>query len=503
MAGFGKMEGMEEQTEECPKKVPGPAKRGGWRRRKWWVVAFIAAVLFFASAPLTEIAVEHVLKSKLNDPEKGLSCREVSMNGFGYLKLLFKRDPGRVDIRGLRYSLEAMLPDGGILESREAEVDVTLKRREMAPAGRLSLSVKGRAFDWPLTASGAIDLSWSNLVTAAGSVRAELSDLDGGSPYAVTADFSASPSAWRADARIAEFELSSEDPVAGRLVSRLDAPAVSNLVFNGRVKLDVSAQKTEEVPVVAWTLRAPMRGFNAKLDLAGAPFELSGASVMLGASGIANHLDVEPVRLYMRALETSGFALTNAYASLRNEGRTLVVSEAGAGCCGGTVKLYSLSLDPEKLNAGFTLFVDDIDAGEALSHLNGFRGTATGRLHGKLPLSVRGGTKVRLRDAFLYSTPGETGNLKMWDSSLITDQLRLGGVPEETCGNLENALSNLDYTTLKLKFANEADGDALLTMKLAGTATRGQLTVPVDITVNFRGAIEQILNLGLKTASQL
>ena len=38
---------------------------------------------------------------------------------------------------------------------------------------------------------------------------------------------------------------------------------------------------------------------------------------------------------------------------------------------------------------------------------------------------------------------------------------------------------------------------ATLSTTVRGTATRGNLSVPVDITVNFNGELEQLINTGL------
>ena len=142
--------------------------------------------------------------------------------------------------------------------------------------------------------------------------------------------------------------------------------------------------------------------------------------------------------------------------------------------------------------------LDDVDAGKTLSHLNGFRGKASGRLHGKVKLFVReGGKAVRLSDAFLYSTPGEVGKLQMENPKTITDNLALAGLDDDFQGNVRNALSNLDYTVLKLNLKRRPDNQATLAVRLSGTATRGDLTVPVDLNVNINGELEQLINTGL------
>ena len=181
-----------------------------------------------------------------------------------------------------------------------------------------------------------------------------------------------------------------------------------------------------------------------------------------------------------------------------------MITEAEAGFCGGKVNLYSLVLNPKNLSTGFTLFLDDVDAGEALSHLKGFRGEASGRLHGKVKLRVKdGGEAVRLSDAFLYSAPGETGKLRMENPEMVADGLALAGLDEAARGNVANALTDLDYSVLRLDLRRMEGRSARLSVRLGGSATRGGKTVPVDLTVNFNGELEQLINTGLGYSAKL
>jgi hypothetical protein len=161
------------------------------------------------------------------------------------------------------------------------------------------------------------------------------------------------------------------------------------------------------------------------------------------------------------------------------------------------VRIYSLHLDPEHLNAGVTLTVDGIDTGEALRHVKNFRGEASGRLYGKIPLHMREGRRLRLRSTYLYSVPGEVGKLKVYDPKPVIDNLAMGGVPQTTCDNLSKALADLSYDVFKISLQPE-DGDGLaLSFKIAGTSKHGNVTVPVTLEVTFHGDIEQLLNTGL------
>ena len=317
-------------------------------------------------------------------------------------------------------------------------------------------------------------------------------------PWRLTAEFGAGFGEWFARVKLPETKFSESDPLIASLLERYPTTAVSNLVFSGSVALDASVERTREVPVATWAAKAPIRGVNASLFAGKTPITVTDLSLTPGASGIASHVDIAPLFPRAKEIVAAGFSLTNFHAAVRATEKALMVNDAEAGFCGGKVSLYSLYLDPRTLNTGLTLFLEDIDAGAALGHFKGFRGDASGHLHGKIRLFTKeAGKSVRLKDAFLYSTPGETGKLRLDDTKAVTDSLTLAGIDAATRGNVANALADLDYSVLKLDLRRGSGQTATLSISIRGTATRGELTVPVDIDVNLNGELDQLLNTGL------
>ena len=383
---------------------------------------------------------------------------------------------------------EGLGDNAALFTNRTASVKVHLRRRH---GGGFIVRARGHALDWPFSARA--DVSFSGL-GANGNLSARLDDT----PWRANATFRVQGlGGWDAQVSVPETAFSEQDPVLAHLLSRLPMPAVSNLAFAGSIAIDAKADRTSARPVPAWTATADLRGLNASLAAGGTPVALNNLSLKARASGIADHLDIAPIRPRADSIEAAGFALTNFYATVMPGERTHLVTEAGAELCGGAVRIYSLRLNPESLSTGFTLFLDDIDAGEVLSHITCFNGTASGRLHGKIPLYVKDGRTLRLRDAFLYSTPGAVGSVRVNDPTPITDNLALGGVSESARDNLARALANLDYSVLALDLKRESEGGLALTFRVEGTATSGEITVPVVVAVTFHGDIEQLLNTGL------
>ena len=341
---------------------------------------------------------------------------------------------------------------------------------------------------------------WLNGPCLAGELSVAVMD----SPWRATARFSASCFSCAADVLLGETPFSETDPTVRALLSRCPLPAVSNLTFSGSVALRATAERTFGMPVPVWAVSVPFRNVSADMVWDGKALSLEDLSFTAAATGIADHVDVTPTYIRAKALSFAGLDLSKLSASVLVSEKNLLVTSASAGLCGGTVNLHSLFLDTQSLNAGFTLYLDNIDAGEALTTFKGFEGTATGRLHGKLKLSVReGGKAVRMSDAFLYSTPGEGGKIRMENPEAVTDGLALVGIDDATRNNVNNALTDLDYSVLKMNLKRLSGRNATLTVHVDGSATRNGTTVPVDLTVNVSGELEQLINTGLGYAAKM
>ena len=356
--------------------------------------------------------------------------------------------------------------------------------------------VRSEAAEFGLAASPKMTLGycWRNGPGITGKFEITFAD----SPWHATAEFGASCCEWSASVKMDETPFSENDTVIRTFLGKYPVTAVSNLTFSGSIALDAKAERTFHKPVPVWTAKLPIRNLSIGLTISNENYSVCGFSVTPAASGISDHIDIATMLPRAKSISAAGFDLSDFHASVRVTEKALLVTEAAAGFCGGQVNLYSVFLDPKNLNTGFTLFVDDVNVGEALTHLNGFNGEASGRLHGKIKLFVRkGGKAIRLSDAFLYSTPGETGKLKLADPTPVTDNLAMAGLDESTRNNVTDALTDLDYSVLRLNLKRGEGRSATLSTTIRGTATRGKTSVPVDITLNFNGELEQLINTGL------
>lgn len=363
--------------------------------------------------------------------------------------------------------------------------------------GGLLLTARGKLLDWPYTLK--VDADYSLLALTADATADFTFD---GSDLNLSARARATPRTWRGELDLPTTTLTEKTPILADLLSRLDLGNISNLTFSAAVSLKAAAEKTREIPVPVWFAKARLRNGSATALLGEMPISTVGVHTSFGAEGIADRVSFETVTPRIRETTLGALTISNFASTIRPSERGFIVNEASAEFCGGEIRVYSLYLDPQRLSGGFTLFLDNINAGEILCHLKGFNGEATGRLHGKLPLTLKNGNELRLKDAYLYSTPGEMGTIKVSNPEPILNNLALSGVDQATCDNLGKALANLLYSVLKLDLRRDENGELALGLKVEGSSTHGRTTVPVSFTVTFHGDLEQLINTGLKLRKQ-
>jgi len=331
-------------------------------------------------------------------------------------------------------------------------------------------------------------------------VQANLQAAIVDTPWKLTADLSASPFQWHARVNVPSTSFDHRDRTLARLLEAYPPKGVSNLTFSGNVALDASADRTFSFPLPKWKVQAKLDSICASAVVNTTPVNLTGLTLSAETSGIADHIDAPPIRPQVRSLEYGNFSVSNLVASIRvTDTRSLVIDSATARLWNGSVSLYAVYFNPKTRNLFCTLFVDDVSAGEAMQSLSGFAGEASGRLHGKLKVRLlEDGAALMLREAFLYSVPGETGKLRISDPERMTETLQLSGLDLANRKNIANALTDLDYSVLKLDLKRNNGPDAALNLRIEGSATRNGLTVPVVLDVTLHGAIEQLVNTSLK-----
>ncbi|MDD4101883.1 MAG: YdbH domain-containing protein [Kiritimatiellae bacterium] len=176
--------------------------------------------------------------------------------------------------------------------------------------------------------------------------------------------------------------------------------------------------------------------------------------------------------------------------------KELFVDRLEVGWCKGRLNAYSVHLDFKNPQDDFIVYADRIDLGEALMMALSFKGQIEGYLYGRFPVGIDRG-RVKLYNGFLYSLPGQSGKLRLDDSGQMLELLERAGIRGDVQEPLSKALSDMDFSSVRLDLETLERGQGVLRIKLGGKSNYKEWPAPVDLNLNLHGPMEELLNMGL------
>lgn len=198
-----------------------------------------------------------------------------------------------------------------------------------------------------------------------------------------------------------------------------------------------------------------------------------------------------PAQQMSAGLLDVGLPLTDVLATFRIEpGPRLMIETARLSLAGGAVTVPSVALDLDQPRTDLALAVSNVDLAKLLelAQIEGL--AATGNLGGQIPVTVDADGLV-IRDAVLAATG--PGTLRY--APTATPSALLGG--GESVGLALQALSNFQYTDLKLTVNRATGGDTVALMQVKGRNPDFYGGHAVEFNLNISGKLDQILNRGL------
>jgi len=173
------------------------------------------------------------------------------------------------------------------------------------------------------------------------------------------------------------------------------------------------------------------------------------------------------------------------------------VASADLNWLGGQLHAYALNFDLNKHDTEFVLYVDGIEVGQLLQLVKPLSGSGEGRLYGRIPVRYADG-RWRLSTAYLYSIPGQEGLIQLHDTRPLEALLQQAGLSREVRQNLAAALRDFQFTAFAVELhPPETGAELLLTIRLQGKSRDRHRPTPVDATLNLRGPLETLLNVGV------
>lgn len=210
--------------------------------------------------------------------------------------------------------------------------------------------------------------------------------------------------------------------------------------------------------------------------------------------------------LAFRNLEFGKFAIRSGRLRFRMESpASWHLENMTMNWCDGKLKLDSTRINPDNKRTSLIFYCDRLRLSALLLQLGAGLDQGEGRISGTIPV-VFSEEGLRFRDAFLFSTPGEAGSIKLKPSQSIS---ATASASDQLSFALD-ALSDFNYSWVKLSLNSEKD---LLKIKLQtdGRPAGKLYYIPKDGTLvrsevanDFTGLVlDANLNIPLNNTLQL
>ncbi|MFA6569231.1 MAG: YdbH domain-containing protein, partial [Victivallales bacterium] len=128
------------------------------------------------------------------------------------------------------------------------------------------------------------------------------------------------------------------------------------------------------------------------------------------------------------------------------------IEKSGFSWCGGHVYSHAMRIVPGE-DLEFILYCDRLNFAGMLKQIQAAEGSGDGTVNGRIPVKIRN-NRLRITDGFLYSSPGQGGNIKLGYSQLLdsTSEIQKQAIDMAIA---VTALKDFDYDWAKLSLNSE------------------------------------------------
>ncbi len=167
-------------------------------------------------------------------------------------------------------------------------------------------------------------------------------------------------------------------------------------------------------------------------------------------------------RLYYNDINISDVTVSYTVESMAS----LLVEKAGFHWCNGRVTSGAIRLKSDRNQYDLTLYCDRLRLSELLHQLGSFKAEGEGSLNGRIPVSY-GNNLLTFENGFLYSTPGQSGTIKIRGAEILTAGIPKNSPQYAQIDLAREALKNYRYEWAKLYF-NTMEDTLKVTMAFDG-----------------------------------
>lgn len=428
---------------------------------------------------------------------------------------------GLLDVRlpGMSASSTRIEADGRFALGQDPTVNATLLVGARATAGQVTASVNARlplAWPKPSAIPGAfnLDLNQGRISLARIATRIMHDprglDVDGTlttpvlgvrAPLKGRIDFSRPEQSWVNVTAGQAVDLPAGLP---RLI-----PALAGLSGSGRLDLRARLDLSRGVPVLPVSVAVD----NLSLAHAASKTTLSGGSVGLSFADLLSLRSEPDQRLAFERLQLGSVILDQGDIRYQVEAaHSILVEACSFRWAGGRIGSRAFRINPNVEDYTVELYCDRVELSKALEQFGMTQAQGGGTANGRIPVRWSGGS-LTFDNGFLYSTPGESGVLKIQGTEILT-----AGIPPGTpqYGQLDlaaEALKDFAYDWAKITM-NTQGQELLVSLQLDGKPAKplpfsydrsfggfarvsasspGSVFQGIRLDVNFRLPLDQLL----------
>jgi hypothetical protein len=259
-----------------------------------------------------------------------------------------------------------------------------------------------------------------------------------------------------------------------------------------------------------------LRFSNTRLELPKRRIEVDGLNLALAVPDLFQKRSRPAQPLTFASARVGDLTLSDGKFAYQIESPTSLLLESGSfAWCDGHVHSQALRLQSNRQDYELTLFCDRLRLAGLLAQFGLEGAEGEGTLNGRIPLVVVDG-RISFVDGFLYSSPGDGGNIRIGNVGLLK-----AGIPKNTPQHSQldfvgEALKNFQYNWAKLRLRSQGE-ELLLEISLDGQPARpipfrynsrlgsfsrleagetGGIIHPIRLDLNLRLPFQQILAYG-------
>lgn len=147
-------------------------------------------------------------------------------------------------------------------------------------------------------------------------------------------------------------------------------------------------------------------------------------------------------------------------------GNTLFIEKGRLDWCGGKVDAQALRITTGKPDYTVSLYCQRLGLSQILEQLGAVNARGSGTVNGRIPIVYNNG-KIRFDDGFLFSTPGETGQIQLSGTEVLTRGIPVGSPQFAQIELAQAALKDYAYTWAKLGLMSEGE-DFIMRLQFDG-----------------------------------